>query len=234
MRIRCLQHVPFEDAANIARWATDRGHDLARTCLYEGQPLPDPHELDWLVVVGGPMNIYEHGAYPWLVEEKAHLLRCLEAGKTVLGVCLGAQMLADALGGRVAANAHKEIGWHRVRLTEQGAALPVFAGFPPEFLAFHWHGDTFTIPPGATAAASSDACANQAFVSGRAVGLQFHLDYSADSIARMIAHCSDELVTGPYIQPSEELLAHPHRIEAARLLLYRLLDNLARQTPGPE
>ncbi len=228
MRIHVLQHVPFEDAANIGVWARARDHEVTRTLLYAGESPPQADAFDWLVVMGGPMNADEEARYPWLAAEKRRIAEAVEAGRTVLGVCLGAQLLASVLGGRVYRAARREIGWFPVRLTGEGRRDPFLEAFPSEFLAFHWHGDTFDLPPGALRVAETDACPNQAFVVGRRlVGLQFHLDYSEASIRKMIAHCAGELTGGPFVQPAEAMLPAPARIEATQALLETLLDRLA-------
>ncbi len=148
MKLHYIQHVPFEGPANIGDWARSQGWSLSATHLYRGDKLPAPGEFDWLVVMGGPMNIYEEDQYPWLAAEKKSIGKAIEAGKIVLGVCLGAQLIADVLGGRVVRNEHKEIGWFPVSLRPEGVESPVFRSFPPEFQALHWHGDTFSLPPG--------------------------------------------------------------------------------------
>ena len=228
MRLHYLQHVAFEDAANIARWAAERGHALSRTLLYADEPLPAHDAYDALAVMGGPMNIYQHDLHPWLAAEKEFLRGAIGRRKFVLGVCLGAQLLADVLGGPVTQNPAKEIGWFPVRKTPQAAQSPLFDVLPPEFTPFHWHGDTFAIPPGALHAASSEGCAQQAFqFTDRVVGLQFHLDYSVSAIERMVAHCGDELHQdheGPWVETSPERLASAADVQAAEELLYRFLD----------
>ncbi|MDZ7618698.1 MAG: type 1 glutamine amidotransferase [Patescibacteria group bacterium] len=229
MNIHFLQHVPFEDSANVGAWARDRGHTVTCTRMDEAEPLPPMDAFDWLVVLGGPMNVDEHEAYPWLVAEKQFLAEAIQRKKHVLGICLGAQLAAEVLGGRVTPNPHKEIGWFPVELTDAGLASPGFADFAERFLAFHWHGDTFSIPPGADRLAESPACPNQAFqYAGHVLGLQFHLDYSVASIEKMLHHCRDELVDGPYIQTADALRASFHHAAAIQAHLVRLLDNLQR------
>lgn len=230
MRIHYLQHVPFEHAANIAAWAGTRGHTLSATRLDRGDPLPALDAFNWLVIMGGPMNVYEHDRCPWLVREKRFIADSIRDNKLVLGVCLGGQLVADVLGGRVTPNAEKEIGWFPVSLSSRAAQSPVFQTLPERFLAFHWHGDTFSIPPGAQHTAQSEACANQAFQYGdRVIGLQFHLDYSVASIEKMIEHCGEELVDAPHVQSSPPALADAKRVEGIQELLYRFLDAMERQ-----
>lgn len=223
MRIVSLMHVPFEDAANMGVWATQRGHAVEAVHLYAGQELPATDAIDAVFVMGGPMNIYEEAEYPWLAREKAFLKACIHEGKILAGICLGAQLLADVLGGKVTGNAHKEIGWYEVSRT---AATPADR-LPERFWAFHWHGDTFAIPPGATHLAVSRACDHQAFLYGRRVlGLQFHLEYTQDSIEKMLAHCANELTDGPFIQTAHQIREGYIHLPHTKTLLWNLLDRL--------
>lgn len=226
MRIHYLQHVPFEDLANIEAWGRSRGHEISRTLLFLDEPLPRDDDFDWLIVLGGPMNIYEHEKYPWLVREKEFIRRAAASSKIVLGICLGAQLLADVLGGKVSRNEYREIGWHPVRLTPAAQTSTIFRVLPEEFVAFHWHGDAFEIPAGAEAMAESDGCKNQAFQLGRSVGLQFHLESSTESIDHLILNCADELTEGRYVMSPEELRARLDGLPEMRDLLERFLDNM--------
>jgi GMP synthase-like glutamine amidotransferase len=199
VRVRYLQHVPYEGVGSIRDWAGARRHDLSGTLLsagpHESPGLPTLDAVDFLVVMGGPMNVYEHDAYPWLVAEKDFICSCIGAGKPVLGICLGAQLIADALGGEVTRAPYEEIGWYPVELTAAGRELPVFSGFPDRFTALHWHGDMFSIPAGAVHVASSAACPNQAFSydGGRVVGLQFHLEETRESLAELVEAAGQDL-----------------------------------------
>jgi GMP synthase-like glutamine amidotransferase len=230
MRVHYLQHVSYEGIGAIAEWTHARGHALSSTELFrEGAPRPDQIDrLDMLVVMGGPMNIYEEAKYPWLAGEKAFVAKAIDADKPVLGICLGAQLLADVLGGNVSKGTQPEIGWYPVELTPAGHAHPLFAGFPTRFTALHWHGDTFSIPPGATHAASSAACANQAFAyhGSRVVGLQFHLEETRGSLTELIGGAGDELVEGDWITAADELLALEAPFAHCRELLFGLLDSM--------
>lgn len=140
LNVHCLQHVPFEGPFGIADWLTARGHRLTFTHLYRGETLPAVENIDWLVIMGGPMNIYEHRIHPWLLEEKLFIDKAIRAGKTVLGVCLGAQLIADVVGGKVYQNMEKEIGWLPITFNDE--ATRFFAGAPKETTVFHWHGDS--------------------------------------------------------------------------------------------
>ena len=230
MRLHCLQHVAFEGPANIESWAKSQGWEVSATRLYAGEHPSAIGRFDWLAVMGGPMNIYEEDLYPWLVPEKKFIEKAIGAEKIVLGVCLGAQLVADVLGGKVYRNAHKEIGWYPVTLTPEAARSPSFSTLAERFMAFHWHGDTFTIPPGATRTAYSEACQAQAFEygGGRTIGLQFHLESSPESAGLLIQNCGDELVAGKYIQDGPAIASKPKHFEAIRNTMTEMLDNLKR------
>ncbi len=227
MRIHFIQHVPFEGPAAIKDWAAARGHALSRTALYENEPLPAMDDFDWLIVMGGPMGVYDESVYSWLASEKRFIGEAVAAGKTVLGICLGAQLLAVALGGAVRRNAHKEIGWFPVRLVPAAEGIPAFARLPRSFTAFHWHGDTFGIPPGAVRTAESDACAAQAFAyNERVIGLQFHLESTAESVGALVRNCGEELVEGNYIQKTAELVPSPDELVVIGVLLDTFLEGM--------
>ncbi len=226
MKIHWFQHEPFEDLGAIEGWLLARGHTLSCTRFYAGEaPPPTPGGFDWLVVMGGAMNVYQYRDHPWLWPEKRLIGEAVAAGKRLLGVCLGAQLIADVLGAKVYQNGEREIGWFPVRAVPDGAASPF--GFPPETSVFHWHGDTFSLPSGSTWLAESAGCAHQAFAVGsRVLGLQFHLEMTPVEIGRISVACADELTAGPYIQPVDKMIAGSKGSEAAEALLDRLLSLL--------
>jgi GMP synthase-like glutamine amidotransferase len=227
MRWHCLQHVPFEGPAYLESWAKRRGHALGRTPVWTGAGLPALDEIDGLFVLGGPMNVYEEGRHPWLAAEKTLLAEAVAAGKPILGICLGAQLLAVVLGGTVAASPCQEIGWFPVDLTRGGRESALFRDFPARFMAFHWHGDRFSIPLGAVHLARTEACLEQAFVFGdRVVGLQFHLESTAESIAALVEHCREDITCAPYVQNRAAMDQLAGSLPAAHFLLDSLLDVL--------
>jgi GMP synthase (glutamine-hydrolysing) len=232
MNIHYLQHVPFEGPGNIMDWVRRGRHTLGATRFYCGDPLPAVETLDLLVVMGGPMNIYEEANYPWLVDEKRFIEQAIAAGRRVLGVCLGAQLVADVLGAKVYANTDKEIGWFPVETTEAASGNGLFAAFPRRIEVFHWHGDTFDIPAGGVHVARSTGCANQAFVyDERVVGLQFHLETTPASALQIIAHSANEIVEGRNIQTPQAMLTDARGFDAINRAMQELLDRLAA-TPG--
>jgi len=226
MKIHYLMHVSFEGLGGIEPWFVGHGFMLSRTRLFAGEQLPEPESVDGAVVMGGPMSVGDTGLFPWLNAEKRFIERVLRAGKPVLGVCLGAQLLADVMGSRIYRNRDTEIGWFPVTLSPTASSSPIFKGFPARFDAFHWHGDTFDIPDGAWAVGSSDACANQGFVVDNAVALQFHLESQPSGVMDLCRECADELVPAAFVQTPQVMLGDPARFLALLTLNHTLLGNL--------
>lgn len=225
MQLHVFQHIPHEDESNIRAWCSDRGHKLGRTRFYASDPFPALADIDALVIMGGFMNVYEYDCYPWLYHEKTFILDAIGAGLPVLGICLGAQLVADVMGGRVRRNDQAEIGWHPVELTPEALAMPIFRPWPPEMTVLHWHNDTFDLPAGATRIAQSQACGNQGFVIGeRVVGLQFHMEYSQEDLRAMVEGNPDEASTGPYVQPAADILSDVSGFNSLRRHLFAFLD----------
>ena len=227
MRLHYIQHVEFEFPANIEVWAKDRGWDVTGTLMFKGDEFPAPDKFDLLVVLGGPMGVYDEDEFNWLVDEKRFIEKCIASGKRVLGVCLGAQLIADVLGARVYKNRFKEIGWFDVRLKNSAFEIEAFKGFPESFTAFHWHGDTFDIPDGCRWLAESDGCKNQAFEydNGRVIALQFHLETSVESVKKLAENSADEINGGRYVQTPDEMLRDENRFYELKKLLYLFMDN---------
>lgn len=209
MRAHYLQHVPFEGLGAIEPWLQDRGATLSRTRLFAGESLPRPDDPDILIVMGGPMSVNDEADLPWLVDEKRFIGACIEHGIPVLGICLGAQLIAASAGAAVRPAAHHEIGWWPVHgVGRDRPDRPAALHFPAEEVVFQWHGDTFDLPAGAIRLSESPVCPNQAFLLGsNVVGLQYHLETTPETAARLVEHCADELVDGPWIQDGDTILA---------------------------
>jgi GMP synthase-like glutamine amidotransferase len=183
-----LQHVPYEGPGLIADQAGAHGIELDRRHLYRGDSVPDVEELSGLVVMGGPMGVGDTDAHPHLSAEIDLLAGAVDADVPVLGVCLGAQLLAHALGADVLPGAASEVGIGSVSLTAAGERDEVLGPAGHMLPVLHWHDDTFTLPPGADLLASSDRCVNQAFRAGRAYGLQFHIELDLALAKSMRVH----------------------------------------------
>ena len=230
-----LTHVPFEGPGAIGEWARERRHSLSIVALHRGEPVPAAAGVDALVVMGGPMGADDEDRHAFLAAEKDLLRACVEAGRPVLGVCLGAQLLARALGARVTAQGHREIGWFPIRWSEAARGVPGLAHAPAESTVFHWHGDTFAVPSGAVPLAASDACANQGFASpdGRFVGLQFHVEMRDEDVRTLVENGRDDIGGGGrFVQQENEVLGgHARHGAALRPLRERLLDGWLATAP---
>ncbi len=202
--------------------------------------LPVASDVDLLIVMGGPMSVHDETEYRWLPAEKQLIGTALDAGRFVLGICLGAQLIAEVLGATVAPMGFREIGWFPVRRSDViAAAATGLAGtlgraLPPRFDAFHWHGDTFTIPPGAYPIGASDACPSQGFLwRDRALALQFHLETTAESARALVENCGDEIDGGGrYVQSRETIAAEAARFAGANRLM-ETIWNAIEQVVSP-
>lgn len=229
MRVHILQHVPFEGPGSIDIWLGRRKAQVTCTRFFETEELPDPAAIDLVIIMGGPMSVNDEKEFPWLTAEKRFVAQAVACGKAVLGICLGAQLIASALGARVYPGPEKEIGWLPVL-----AAEPPSAGFafPASIKVFHWHGETFDLPDGARLLASSPGCRHQAFQLGaRTIGLQFHLETTPASANAIVANCRHELVPQRFVQSEERIRAATNADYAAiNALMEELLEYLTR--PG--
>ena len=226
--IHWLQHVPFEGLGSMEEWLAEQGHTLLCIRLWAGDVLPSPPSVTALIVMGGPMSVDDHEEYPWLLQEKEFLREVVARGTRILGICLGAQLLADVLGAEVSANPEKEIGWFPVT-RRNNAPAPLVLALPQELTVFHWHGDTFALPVDAICLYGSEACANQAFLyKEHVLGLQFHLETTRDSAAALIDNCRSELIQAPWIMSEQEMMADKKRFDEINDTMHCLLEKYFR------
>ena len=227
IRIVYLQHVPFEGLGSIDGWAQRNGYVVTGQRLFESGTLPVLSEFDWLIVMGGPMGVHDEETYPWLNDEKRLIDQAVDAGKVVIGICLGAQLIAEVLGARVFRNAYPEIGWFPIKLHMDNGP-DALKDLPDTIEAFHWHGDTFDLPSGAVTIGSSEGCPNQGFVYANHVyAFQFHLEVTPEGAQELIRNCSEEMVEGRYIQTTEQITGDPERFTRANRYMSRILHRIA-------
>jgi GMP synthase-like glutamine amidotransferase len=227
--LHIIRNARFEGPGAIAEWAWRREVPLTES-LAVTEEFPDPRGIAGCIVMGGPMAADDTANNPWLLAEQRFLSAVVDDGAPVLGICLGSQILAALIGGTVLRNRVPEIGWYSLTLTDAGRSEPLFTGWPDDLVVGHWHGDTFDLPPGIEPCLTSEACANQAFVAegGRVVGLQFHAEWTAQSLAELVDECRDDLAGGgEWVASEDELLLGTQRyLPWARPPLFDLLDRL--------
>lgn len=236
MNIHCLVHSELPGDTLLPEWAALRGHAWHRTLVPRAARLPQPAEADCLVVLGGPMSAWEEQRFPWLRDEKRLIERFLRADRPVIGICLGAQLLAAVLGARTYAGPHQEIGWFAVESTAEFRASTLGTLLPERFETFLWHGDSFELPRGALRIGRSAAFENQGFVHGRALALQFHLEVRPAWVRALAERDGEQLIAADHVQPAGTILAKTYRLyRRSNALMDRLLTSwLASLAPtGP-
>ena len=221
-RVLCLQHVPFEGPALLTGLLADYGLTVEVHPVFERPELPDPRDFRLVVATGGPMSVHDHDRHGWLAAEKRWLREAIAARVPVLGICLGSQLIAAALGAAVRPNGEREVGW-----------FPVTAAFDDPLTAalcmaprvLHWHGERWDLPAGARRLAGSEACDHQAFAIGdRVLGLQFHLEMDRPAVAALIENCPEDLEPGPWVQTADSMLDADPDFAASRSALARVFD----------
>lgn len=198
-KVLILKHINIEGGGTIEEYLKSKEWKIGIRELQDGDNIPSKIDYDVVVILGGPMNVYEEDKYPFLKDEDRLIKELIKKEIPTLGICLGAQLIAKAAGAKVTKNivkqAHqKEIGWYKINLTDAGKKDPVFKGLDESFDVFQWHGDTFGIPENGTLLASAELCTNQALKVGRnTYGLQFHMEVTEDMIYKWIDTYDEEL-----------------------------------------
>ncbi len=227
MHIHCFQHVPFENPGTILEWIKENGHTISYTYFFDKEyTLPQLNEYDCLLIMGGNMNVDEEEKFPWLKKEKQIIKQTIDAGKKVIGICLGSQLIAAAMGKKVYKGEEKEIGFFPISFNDAAFQLFLFNHFPKEYTVFHWHGDTFDLPDKSVLLASTPVCTNQAFIiDNNVLGLQFHFEMNETVIENMILHDGDEIrEKGNYIQSVDEIKRNYHYLQQNKKDIFLLLN----------
>ena len=226
-----LQHVAVERAARIVTaLESGAGAAIRTVAVYGGEPVPRSLDgIDALVVMGGPMGVYEADRHPFLHDERRLIELAIASSVPTLGICLGSQLVASALGAPVAPGPAKEIGWYEVSTRDAATQDPLFAGAPRGFTALHWHGDVFAPPAGAVSLARSARTEHQAFRWGDSTwGLLFHLEVDPAQVEAMVATFSDELAAAG-IDPAAILDPAPRHLAALESLAASVFGSFARR-----
>jgi len=225
MKIHCIRHEPFEGLAYIEEWIHNRKYDLNYTRTYLNQAFPEETKFDMLIIMGGTASVYQESEYAWLSEEKKFIAEALDNNIKVLGICFGAQILADVLGSKVYPSPCKEIGWFPVTFSPESIRIMNF--LPDEITTFHWHGDTFDLPPGTVHLASSDCIPNQGFIKDdQIVALQFHPEMNQAGINSLLSIAGHELKQDQFVQTEAEMRQYNNYIEENNSLMLKFLEFL--------
>ena len=220
-KVAIFQHAEGEWIGSMTDWFADKDFQLQTYRLDLNESLPTVDQFDWLLIMGGPMSAYEEDIYPWLVPEKKVIKEAIESGKTVLGICLGGQLIANAMGADVYRNIGNEVGWHPMTKTNACATW-----MPDNLVPLSWHYDCFDLPSGAIPFASSAITPYQGFKLGENVwALQFHLEAHANTVGDFLALDDEGLPLGEYVQTEAEIFTTDH-LEQSRLAAFNLLDQM--------
>ncbi|MFC1555491.1 type 1 glutamine amidotransferase [candidate division KSB1 bacterium] len=229
MRVHYLLHNFFVRPAEVDTWVKKNSHSVTQTLLYENDPFPGLNDFDFLIIFGGTMGVYEGENYSWMKPEKKFVEKVIKNKKAVFGICMGAQLLADVLGGKVYKNSHKEIGWHEVEMKPDAQDSSIFGNLPERFPAVHWHGDLFEVPDSCFSIASSIITPNQAFEYNKiTAATQFHPEYNLFSLQESIQYSPEDVGSGPYAQTEQEILSGAHQLPAMHNILFSILDNISK------
>ncbi len=228
MHIHCFQHIPYEGLGVIKTWCDVQGYKISYTRFFTEYKFPELEDIDMLIIMGGPMGVYDEKQFPWLIDEKLFIKNALDNGKKILGICLGAQLLAGVLGAKVFVNKEKEIGWFPIQYSDEAIDLDFCSASGGEDVVFHWHGDAFELPPNAQSIGKSAATDCQGFIYGdRVVALQYHLEMDKNSVLELLHYGKDELLRGKYIQSEKDIREAYSYFEYCHSALHKILDYLA-------
>lgn len=233
MRFHILEHMPYERPGRLLDWAKRYNHEVTTTRFHAGDSLPKVKDVDFLVVMGGPMSVHDENKYPWMKDEKHFMRNAMHRGTKVLGICLGAQLAAECLGAKITPNKTKEIGWLPI---EKVKSHPVTQDLPSSLTVFHWHGETFSLPAHAVHLFESKHCPHQAFLwNDQVLGLQFHMEMNDSALADFQPHIMQETQkTSPSIQSWETIdKAQASHINQLGPLFDKLLNRFIETESSP-
>ena len=223
MKAHILQHAEWETIGRIDEWLNKVNIEYSTTHLYKGDKLPK-HKVDLLIIMGGPMGIFEDENYPWLKEEREFVKKHVNSNSLVLGICLGSQFIADSLDARVYAGKEKEIGFFDINKVNNH---PITSNIPNTINVFHWHGDTFDTPKEAINLFNSELTSDQGFIyDNRVLALQFHIEVGQKEIDEFVYNGIDEIVPANYVQHKDDILNLKSDLSKSNSYLFDILDNL--------
>lgn len=226
MKILCILHSDFETPGVIEDWAVASNHSFLICKPYQGESCLQQEEFDLLIIMGGPQSPLEIDKAPYLKDEIALIQRSISQDKVIIGFCLGAQLIGEALGAKTENSPYKEVGVFPITLTDEGLIDPLLQGFPKEFLVIHWHNDMPGLTPTSEILAHSKGCPRQIIrYAPKIVGFQCHLEITLEGMEITIKACPHDLRPSPFTQSEQELLKKNYNEINSRM--YEILDRLA-------
>ncbi|MFA8449516.1 MAG: type 1 glutamine amidotransferase [Bacteroidales bacterium] len=225
-RLHIFQHLKTNQTGHVTLWAQKRNLETTISTFFDTDYIiPPADEVDGLVVLGGPMSVNDEENHPHLIQEKAFIREMYNSGKKIFGICLGAQMIANAFKSKVSKSEVKEIGWHEISLTPEGIESPILKDFPKNFSSFQFHEDTFELPEGAELLASTPECPNQAYsIKDKVFAVQFHPEMQEDTVINLANNWLPKMGKGKKIQEAEEMLSQCSLIPENHKRLEDMLD----------
>ena len=227
MHIHYFQHDHFEDLGYIGDWAASHNFTTSVTRFDLNPELPSSDDFDWLVIMGGKMGVNDSAEFPWIEPEIEFIKKAIQTGKIVIGICLGSQLVAKALGAEVYKNKEQEIGFMPVYFNHYALNDAVFRHFPQKLNVMHMHFDVFDLPPGATNMANSEVTPYQAFRYGKNVfALQFHFEISESNAEGFIREITPEILPGRHVQTPDEMLSQILCCRTNNQIFNNILDSI--------
>lgn len=229
MKMLIVTHASFEKPGSILLWALKNNYIVHEVKPYQGEIIPDISSYDFVVVMGGPQSPLKINEAPYLKDEIVLIKEAIKQKKRMIGICLGAQLIGEALGARTESSPHREIGYYPINMLDAAQIDPIFKLFPKTFNVMHWHNDMPGIASGAELLAESEGCPRQVYRYGdRVYGFQCHLELNQEIVKAMIENCPDDLKPGQYVMPRNQLIDVNYAEINARL--DAVLDYLAGLT----
>lgn len=225
MHLHLLQHDHFEDLGYIKQWSENQNFTFSVTRFDLAESLPEHSSYDWLIIMGGKMSVNDTGKYQWLLTEIEFIRKAIELNKIVIGICLGSQLIAKALGAEIYTNPEPEMGFWPVYFSSEARSDSVFRHFESGLMVLHMHSDTFSLPENSIMMAWSDACHCQAFrYKENVFAFQFHFELTQENVNRFLNEVEPEMVSGKYTQSKHEMLQHTDNLISNNIVFAKVLD----------
>ena len=226
MKIHIFQHISVKQPGAVLDWITKNKLDYQIHLIKNGDALPTLEETDFLIILGGALHINDEEEHPWLRPDINFVRKIIDLNKPVLGICLGAQIIARALDFKVEKNEYREIGWHNVMLNNNAKQNHFFKDIPHKFIPLHWHSDIIRLPENISSLVYSNATDSQAFTYKNTISVQFHIEQTEKTLDIMLEKANDYLIKDKFVQTADEIRLGYNNLIDSNNILFHLLDSL--------